>query len=130
MAINAENEKYLETSYFRGHTSAVILQTTSYLRRDTSDVILQTSYLRRHMSDVILQTSYFRRHTSDVIFQTSYFKPLNIPGIWMQNIKGFLLILHVSFAKQTSLSLEGRLINSVATIYYIGSNGVVMLSGC
>ena len=96
-----------KTVYFRRHIADVIFKTT-YVRRHTSDVILQTSYFTRHTSDVVFQTSYFRRHISDVIFQTSYFKPLNIPGICMQNIKGFLLLLHVSFAKQTSLSLEGR----------------------
>ena len=120
----------LQRSYFRRHIADDVIFKTGYFRRHIADVIFKTTYVRRLTSDVILQTSYFRRHTSDVIFQTSYFKPLNIPDIWMQNIKGFLLILHVSFAKQTSLSLEGRLINSVATIYYIGSNGVVMLSGC
>ena len=147
----------LTPSYFRRHTSDVIPQ-TSYLRcHITSDVILQMSYFRGHNSQVIPQTSYFilrqtsylrrhtsyyvRRHTSDVIFQTSYFRR-HTSNLWIFRVfasktsNASFFFACILYAQQTSLSLEGRVdkYTTLETItqppLLIGSNGVVMCSGC
>ena len=140
----------LHTSHTILHTSHAIIFQTSYLRRHTSDAILrQTSYFRCHILEVIIHKSYLRRHTSyyvrrhtsDVIFQTSYFRR-HTSNLWIFRVfasktsNASFFFACILYAQQTSLSLEGRVdkYTTLETItqppLLIGSNGVVMCSGC